>query len=151
MEPDEHEDDPNESSVIRELRAQNKTLAKQVEELTERASVNENAAREAAFFKAGIDPASDDAKWFVKAYDGDLTVEAIQEAAPNLVNKAKTEPVSEGQPDDSAALGRIVEAGAGRPPTPATRLEDQIVEAERAGDFATSRLLKNRLVMESGR
>jgi hypothetical protein len=34
-----------------------------------------------AFAKAGIDPASPQAKYFVKGYDGDLTPEAIRAAA----------------------------------------------------------------------
>jgi hypothetical protein len=34
-----------------------------------------------AFVKAGIDPASPQAKYFVKGYDGDLDPEAIRQAA----------------------------------------------------------------------
>lgn len=49
-------------------------------ELKARAEAASSAARELAFVKAGINPDLPIAKYFVKAYDGELTADAIREA-----------------------------------------------------------------------
>lgn len=138
------DDDPNESSVIKELRAKVKAQEKQISELAEKATSGEVATRRMAFIEAGVDLADPKTGYFVKGYDGDFTTDAIKTAAVEAGFLQAEEP--ETQSDDSAPLGRILDASAnGRTPKAAS-LDDQIAEAERNGDFTTSRLLKNQKV-----
>jgi hypothetical protein len=58
-----------------------KQLEKEAKELRKQVAEFAVTQRELAFAKAGIDPASPQAKYFVKGYDGDLTPEAIRAAA----------------------------------------------------------------------
>lgn len=59
---------------LRKVEAENKRLRQIEAEALE-------AKRELAFVKAGVDLSSPMAKYFVKGYDGDLDVQAIQQAA----------------------------------------------------------------------
>ena len=63
------------------VRARMKQLEKEASELRKQVAEFAVTQRELAFAKAGIDPASPQAKYFVKGYDGDLTPEAIRAAA----------------------------------------------------------------------
>jgi hypothetical protein len=58
-----------------------KQLEKEAKELRKQVAEFQTTKREMAFVKAGIDPASPQAKYFVKGYDGDLDPEAIRQAA----------------------------------------------------------------------
>jgi hypothetical protein len=58
-----------------------KQLEKEAKELRKQVAEFSASQRELAFVKAGIDPASPQAKYFVKGYDGDLTPDAIRQAA----------------------------------------------------------------------
>jgi hypothetical protein len=58
-----------------------KQLEKEAKELRKQVADFAVAQRELAFVKAGIDPASPQAKYFVKGYDGELDPEAIRAAA----------------------------------------------------------------------
>lgn len=73
---DEHTDQPKDPvrAHLRRLEAENK---RQAQELAEA----EKAKRELTFLKAGINPDDSKAKYFVKGYDGEMTVEAIRQAA----------------------------------------------------------------------
>ena len=74
---DEHEDHQPKDPVrahLRKLEAENKRK----DELLAEA---EKARRELLFLKAGVNPDDPKAKYFVKGYDGELTVEAIRQAA----------------------------------------------------------------------
>tara|TARA_A100001391_G_scaffold205353_1_gene205287 strand:+ start:4521 stop:4955 length:435 start_codon:yes stop_codon:yes gene_type:complete len=62
------------------LRDRNKLLEAENAELRAQAEAASSAARELAFVKAGIDPDLPISKYFVKAYDGELTADAIREA-----------------------------------------------------------------------
>ena len=62
------------------LRDRNKLLEAENAELRAQAEAASSAARELAFVKAGIDPELPISKYFVKAYDGELTADAIREA-----------------------------------------------------------------------
>ena len=62
------------------LRDRNKLLEAENAELRAQAEAATSAARELAFVKAGIDPELPISKYFVKAYDGELTADAIREA-----------------------------------------------------------------------
>jgi hypothetical protein len=59
---------------MRKLEAENKAFQKRLAEL-------EAAERELVFVKAGIQPDTPKFKYFVKGYDGELTVESIRQAA----------------------------------------------------------------------
>ena len=71
---------------LRKLEAENK-------ELRALKAQAENAQKELAFAKAGIDLTSKMSQYFVKGYDGELTPEAIQAAAmeANLIPNANKE------------------------------------------------------------
>jgi hypothetical protein len=63
------------------LRERMKQLEAENAALKARADEAASAARELAFVKAGVDPNLPVAKYFVKAYDGELTADAIRAAA----------------------------------------------------------------------
>ena len=63
------------------LRDRMKQLEAENAELKARADEAAAAARELAFVKAGVDPGLPVAKYFMKGYEGELTEEAIREAA----------------------------------------------------------------------
>lgn len=63
------------------LRERMKQLESENAALKAEAEAAAQVRRELAFAKAGIDPSAPAAKYFVKAYDGELTVEAIKAAA----------------------------------------------------------------------
>ena len=74
---DQTETEPTQNPV----RARMKQLEKEARELRKQVAEFSASQRELAFVKAGIDPASPVAKYFVKGYDGDLTPDAIRQAA----------------------------------------------------------------------
>lgn len=89
---------------LRKLEAENKALR-------EKAAAAETAQRELAFVKAGVDVNAPIAKYFVKGYDGDLSPDAIREAAAeaNLIKQpAQTENVQLAA--EKQAWGRVQEA-----------------------------------------
>lgn len=63
------------------VRSRMKQLEKEARELRKQLAEFQTTQREMAFMKAGIDPASPQAKYFVKGYDGDLDPDAIRQAA----------------------------------------------------------------------
>ena len=82
FEDDFNEDDYDQpASETHPVRARLKQLEKEAKELRKQVAEFAVTQRELAFAKAGIDPASPQAKYFVKGYDGDLTPEAIRAAA----------------------------------------------------------------------
>jgi cell division septum initiation protein DivIVA len=82
FEDDFNEDDYDQPATeANPVRARMKQLEKEAKELRKQVAEFAVTQRELAFAKAGIDPASPQAKYFVKGYDGDLTPEAIRAAA----------------------------------------------------------------------
>lgn len=77
------------------LRDRMKQLEAENAELKARADEASAAARELAFVKAGVDPSLPITKYFMKGYDGELTAEAIREAAveAQLIRDAQAEQV----------------------------------------------------------
>lgn len=73
---DEHTDQPKDPvrAHMRRLEAENKRKDEELAAL-------KSAQRELVFLKAGINPDDPKAKYFVKGYDGEMTVEAIRQAA----------------------------------------------------------------------
>ena len=93
------------------LRDRMKLLEQENAELKARAEEAAGAARELAFVKAGVDPANPTAKYFVKAYDGELTPEAIREAAveAQIIRDTKAEQVQQ----EAGAWNRSSQVAAG--------------------------------------
>lgn len=89
------------------VRARMRELEQQVKAFEAKAKEAEAAQRELAFVKAGVNPDSAAAKYFVKGYDGELTPEAIRAAAEeaNLVSSEKKEVAGEQQ-----AWNRVAQA-----------------------------------------
>lgn len=63
------------------VRARMKALEKEAADLRKQIAEAQAAQRELAFVKAGIDLNSPMARYFVKGYDGELSAEAIRQAA----------------------------------------------------------------------
>lgn len=71
----------NQRDHIKALERDLKATKAQLEETSARATQAELLQRELMFLKAGVNPDEAKAKWFVKGYDGELTLEAIKSAA----------------------------------------------------------------------
>lgn len=63
------------------LRAQVRKQERELKALREQLAEGQKATRELAFVKAGVNPQDKKAAYFIKAYDGDLTPDAIKAAA----------------------------------------------------------------------
>lgn len=63
------------------MRAAMRAMESEIKSLRQQAIESESTKRELAFVKAGIDPSDAAAKYFVKGYDGELTQDAIKQAA----------------------------------------------------------------------
>ena len=116
------------------LRSRIKELESEIKLFRQQAAEAEQAKRELAFVKAGIDPADTAAKYFVKAYDGELTSDAIKQAAveARLLSPA---PQNEEMQSEQQAWSRTnqVAAGAGssfQVPDLETRIANASSEAE---------------------
>jgi hypothetical protein len=72
---------------------------------------NEALKRELAFAKAGIDPDDTRMKYFVRGYDGELSADAIKQAAREA--GFVQEQAQETPPQDFSAQQRIMNASAG--------------------------------------
>jgi hypothetical protein len=92
------------------LRERMKQLESENAALKVKADQAAQAERELAFVKAGVDPNSAMAKYFMKAYDGDLDPEAIKTAAIEAQVIAEKKPV---ESLDAAAWDRTNQAASG--------------------------------------
>lgn len=78
---DNYDSDMEETNNRNPVRARMKELEKEAAELRKQVEEAATAKRELAFVKAGVDPSSPMAKYFMKGYDGDLDPDAIRQAA----------------------------------------------------------------------
>jgi hypothetical protein len=78
---DNYDSDMEDSNSRNPVRARMKELEKEAAELRKQVAESAAAKRELAFVKAGVDPSSPMAKYFMKGYDGDLDPDAIRQAA----------------------------------------------------------------------
>ena len=104
----EFEDEVEDQATRKDpVRARMRELEQQVKAFEAKAKEAEAAQRELAFVKAGVDPDSAAAKYFVKGYDGELTPEAIRAAAEeaSLIPSQKKEVAAEQQ-----AWNRVAQA-----------------------------------------
>ena len=79
-----HDDLDNEAQEPAEknpVRARMRELESEVKALREKAAEAEKLQRELAFSKAGIPMDSPMSKYFVKGYDGEMTAQAVRQAA----------------------------------------------------------------------
>lgn len=104
----EFEDEAQDQAARKDpVRARMRELEQQVKAFEAKAKEAEAATRELAFVKAGVNPDSAAAKYFVKGYDGELTPEAIRAAAEeaSLIPSQKKEVAAEQQ-----AWNRVAQA-----------------------------------------
>lgn len=95
------------------LREHAKALEADNKRLAEEAAAGREAQRKLAFIEAGVDPTSPQGKLLAKAYDGDLTADAIKAAAleygviqaPPAVTAPPAEQQVWGQMTDNANQG----------------------------------------------
>jgi hypothetical protein len=88
-------------SHLKKLEAENKELRQLKVEA-------EDAKKKLAFVEAGIDLTSPMAKYFVKAYDGDMTAEAIQAAAQEAkLTQPKVQQIQSATPQEQQAWNRM--------------------------------------------
>lgn len=91
------------------VRARMRLLEKEAAELKKQVAEAEAVKREMAFLKAGVPMDNPVAKYFVKGYDGEVTPEAIRQAAEeaNLIAKAADNAQAKSEAD---AWNRITKA-----------------------------------------
>jgi hypothetical protein len=119
----EDEENESESSVIRDLRAKARGRA----EAEERATT---AERKLAFIEAGV-PTTPATAYFVKGYDGELTSEAIKEAAVAAGFIAAEEEQSDPELDEEAAAhARLADAEGGSKDTAPPGYDDELAAAK---------------------
>jgi len=92
------------------LRERMKQLESENAALKAKAEQALQAERELAFVKAGVDPNAPVSKYFMKAYDGELTPDAIRAAALEAQILAEKKPA---ETPDAAAWDRTNQAAAG--------------------------------------
>ena len=143
FEDDFYDDDDNQSNEPPQnpVRARMKQLEKEAKELRRQVAEFSQASREMNFMKAGI--ATDDPKfkYFLKGYDGDLSPEAIRQAAEEA---QLITPQSNPMDSDKQAWqqsNRIAAGSETAPPGPswAKRIQDAQSEEEVYAIFAEAR------------
>lgn len=87
------------------VRERMKQLEAELQTERQKAVEGEQARRELAFMKVGIDLETPTGKLFAKAYDGDASVDAIREAAVEYGLVKAPSPVN-AEPDEQQAWGR---------------------------------------------
>lgn len=108
------EESETESSQERNpLRSRMRELESEIKSLRQQAAEAEQAKRELAFVKAGIDPSDTAAKYFVKGYDGELTMDAIKAAAVEARLLTPTQPQAGPSEQDAWNRTNQMAAGAG--------------------------------------
>lgn len=117
------------------LRSRIKDLESEIKSMRQQAAEAEQAKRELAFVKAGIDTSDNAAKYFVKAYDGELTADAIMQAAVEArLLSAPAQQTEDLQAEQNAwSRTNQVAAGAGssfQVPDIQTRIANATSEAE---------------------
>jgi hypothetical protein len=110
------------------LRDRMKQLEAENAELKARADEAAAAARELAFVKAGVDPNLPVAKYFMKGYDGELTADAIREAAleAQIIRDTKADSIKQ----EASTWNRTNEIAAGSDAEPPVDILDRISRAK---------------------
>lgn len=131
-------DDQPETSTQNPVRARMKQLEKQLKDAERRLAESADLQKKVAFMEAGIPFDSPMAKYFVKGYDGELTVEAIRLAAEEAQLIAPAQQVIEADKNGWRETNRIAAGGqvAPEPAGWAKRISDANSEAEIIAIFA---------------
>jgi len=89
---------------MKQLEAENANLREQAQKASE-------AARKLAFVEAGVDPSLPVAKYFMKGYDGELSAEAIRQAAieAQIIQDTKATQIA----SEAQAWNRTTQAASG--------------------------------------
>jgi ribosomal protein L12E/L44/L45/RPP1/RPP2 len=95
------------------VRARMRLLEKEAAELKKQLVEAESVKREMAFIKAGVPMDNPVAKYFVKGYDGEVTPEAIRQAAEeaNLIAKAAESAQAKSEADAWSRITKAQRAG----------------------------------------
>ena len=103
--------DETQDSGRNPLRERMKQLEAENASLREQAQKASDAARKLAFVEAGVDPSLPVAKYFMKGYDGELTADAIRQAAieAQIIRDTKAAEVA----SEAKAWDRTNQAAAG--------------------------------------
>lgn len=139
--PDLDDDQPETEPRQNPVRARMKQLEKENAEKDKALAEALQAKRELAFLKAGVNPDAPAAKYFIKAYDGDLTPDAIRMAATEAQLIAPQPPVDDSDKQAWRETNRIA-AGAETAPEPGSwvkRIQDAKTSAELDSIFAEAR------------
>ena len=142
----EFEDEAQDQAARKDpVRARMRELEQQVKAFEAKAKEAEAATRELAFVKAGVDPDSAAAKYFVKGYDGELTPEAIRAAAEeaNLIPSQKKEVAAEQQ-----AWNRVAQASRAGETSDAPVDYSQRINAAKSSDEVMALLAQARAEAE---
>lgn len=109
----EFEDDGVDEAPKDPVRARMRLLEKETAELKKQVAEAEAVKREMAFLKAGVPMDNPVAKYFVKGYDGEITPEAIRQAAEeaNLIAKAAENAQAKSEADAWGRISRAQRAG----------------------------------------
>jgi hypothetical protein len=138
IEYDDFSDDDQMESQSNPVRQRMKQLEKENRETKKLLAELQNQAKELAFVKAGLDMNSPMAKYFVKGYDGELSPEAIREAAMEAQLITPTPAVNEDDRNAWRETNRIAN-GSEVSPEPkgwAERINQAESEAELMSIFA---------------
>ena len=141
----EFEDEAQDQATRNPVRARMRELEDRNKALEAQAKEAEAAKRELAFVKAGVDPDSAAAKYFVKGYDGELTPEAIRAAAEeaNLIPSQKKEVAAEQQ-----AWNRVAQASRAGETSDAPVDYSQRINAAKSSDEVMALLAQARAEAE---
>lgn len=141
----EFEDEAQDQATRNPVRARMRELEDRNKALEAQAKEAEAAKRELAFVKAGVDPDSAAAKWFVKGYDGEITAEAIRAAAEeaSLIPSEKKEVAAEQQ-----AWNRVAQASRAGETSDAPVDYSQRINAAKSSDEVMALLAQARAEAE---
>jgi hypothetical protein len=120
-------DSDDDDKVVTLSRKQIRALEKKAKERDELAKQVETFTRNDVFKEAGIDPKDPKQQYFVKGYDGEVTVDAIRAAATEAGYLAAPEPSAE-QLAQLDASQRMAAASAGA--TPRGAMDEATMRAE---------------------
>lgn len=98
----EFEEDAKDQVERNPVRAQLRNLEAKNKELEAKLSEATNAQRKLAFVEAGVDINAPISRYFVKAYDGEMTADAIRQAAQEANLIAGMQPKAEIQAEQNA-------------------------------------------------
>lgn len=99
---DEFEEDAKDQVERNPVRAQLRNLEAKNKELEAKLSEATDAQRKLAFVEAGVDINAPISRYFVKAYDGEMTADAIRQAAQEANLIAGMQPKAEVQAEQKA-------------------------------------------------